>query len=143
MSAEVTEAREQLIRQVLRLLSSERDLPHVHSAAEAEYAKELIALAARNLAEATDALPENQRPVHWIRNHPTALDVGDWVTVTLRAARVVAPLSYDGSQPVLTLGHDAIPDVFPLALTDDTSVTFFATEAELRARARATSGGAA
>ncbi len=36
-----------------------------HSDAEAEYADELVALAARDLVRAVEALPESQRPVGW------------------------------------------------------------------------------
>lgn len=36
-----------------------------HSGAEAEYAGEQLALAARDLVRAVDALPEGERPVGW------------------------------------------------------------------------------
>jgi hypothetical protein len=142
-AAAVIAARENLIRQVLRLLSGEREEPHAHYDDEIDHAEELIALAARDLAEVTDALPEGKRPVGWNRSVPADLNVGDWVTVTLRFARVEGRLSYDESHQYLTLGHDAISEVFPLALTEHTSVTFLATEAELAAKARKPAGGAA
>ena len=36
-----------------------------HSDAEAEHADELLAIAARDLVRAVEALPENERPVGW------------------------------------------------------------------------------
>lgn len=71
---------------------------------------------------------------------PADLNVGDWVTVTLRHVRVEAPLDREGAPPCLTVGHDAIPQAFPLTLTDDVSVVFDGTEEDLRARARALRG---
>lgn len=38
-----------------------------HADAEAEYADEQVALAARDLAEAVEALPAGERPVGWDR----------------------------------------------------------------------------
>jgi hypothetical protein len=71
VSARAFDARERVIRAVLRVLESEHEeRPHAHSAAEAEYAGEQLALAARELAEAVDALPREQQPVGWDRTAP-------------------------------------------------------------------------
>lgn len=60
-----TAAHEAVIRAALRVLSAERADPHAHSAAEAEYADEQLALAARELTEATDQLLPDEQPVGW------------------------------------------------------------------------------
>jgi hypothetical protein len=66
-------ARERVIRAVLRVLESEHEeRPHAHSAAEAEYAVEQLALAARKLVEAVDALPPDEQPIGWRRGDPGA-----------------------------------------------------------------------
>jgi hypothetical protein len=50
----------------LRLLAAElEEQEHAHSADEAQYAQELLALAARELTRAVDALPRSQQPVGW------------------------------------------------------------------------------
>ena len=64
---ELLAARETVIRAVLRVLTAERSEPHADSDAEAEYADEQLALAARDLAEATEQLSEDAKPVGWAR----------------------------------------------------------------------------
>lgn len=65
------EARRQIAAAVLRLMTSELDEEqHGHSADEQQYAEELVALAARELVRATDALPEGQKPVGWTDTPP-------------------------------------------------------------------------
>lgn len=59
------QARENVISAVLRILSSERDQEHAHAADEAEYANEQLAIAARELTQATDAMPADRQPVGW------------------------------------------------------------------------------
>jgi hypothetical protein len=59
-------ARESVLRAALRVLSAEREEPHAHSDAESEYADEHLALAARELVRATDALDADEQPVGWI-----------------------------------------------------------------------------
>lgn len=59
------EARERLLRAALHCLSAERADEHAHKADEIEYADERLALAARDLATATEALPAEKRPVGW------------------------------------------------------------------------------
>ena len=135
--AQVIAARENLIRQVIRLLSGERSEPHAYSAAEVEYAQELVALAARDLAEATDGLPQKDRPVGWARSDPSELNEGDWVTVTFRMARVSSEQFYEDDQPFLTVGHDAFAEFVDVALTDDVTVVFVTTEADRVAKLRA------
>lgn len=66
MSMNAVNAHENVMRAALRVLSAERgreDDPHF--AAELDYAEELLALAARELTRATDALPEDEQPVGW------------------------------------------------------------------------------
>lgn len=71
MSARAFDAREQVIRAVLRVLASEHEeSPHAYSAAEAELAADELALAARDLAEAVDGLPRDEQPVGWNRDEP-------------------------------------------------------------------------
>lgn len=59
------DARERVIGAVFRFLEADRAEPHANADAEAEYAGELLALAARELAEATDAMPADRQPVGW------------------------------------------------------------------------------
>jgi hypothetical protein len=59
------EARERLLQAALRCLSAERAGEHAHKAAEIEYADEQLAIAARDLAAATGALPADRQPVGW------------------------------------------------------------------------------
>jgi hypothetical protein len=49
----------------LRALSAERGQDDAHYAAELDYSYEQLALAARELTRATDALPAGKRPVGW------------------------------------------------------------------------------
>ena len=59
------EARERLLRAALRCLTAEREDEHAHKGDEIEYADEQLALAARDLAGATDALPADRQPAGW------------------------------------------------------------------------------
>jgi hypothetical protein len=61
----VTAAQERVIRQALRALSAEREDPHAHHDDELAYAGEQLALAARDLVRAVDALPVDALPVGW------------------------------------------------------------------------------
>lgn len=61
-------ARQNLLMAALRVIRSSMDIEQrADSAAEAEYADEQLALAARELAEATDALAPEWQPVGWNR----------------------------------------------------------------------------
>jgi len=60
-----TAARENVIRAALRALSAERAEPHAHSADEHDYAAGQLDLAARDLANATYAVPADQQPPGW------------------------------------------------------------------------------
>ena len=65
------DAADDVVSAALRLLSAERYLdrkPDAYSAAEAEYARELLARAARTLTQATDALPAGHQPVGWSKH---------------------------------------------------------------------------
>lgn len=74
MAADVYAARDNPVRQVLRLLSAEHeDGSNPHFGDELEHSQELVALAARDLTEATNALPENKRPIGWGGEHPIRL----------------------------------------------------------------------
>ena len=61
------EAKERTIRAALRCLSAEHAEENADAASEAEYAEEQLALAARDLAEATEELRPGQQPVGWSR----------------------------------------------------------------------------
>lgn len=61
----VTDAREKVLRAALRVLQAERGEPHAHSDDESWYADEQLALAARDLTEATEAA--DTKPVGWSR----------------------------------------------------------------------------
>jgi hypothetical protein len=66
VSAAATAAKERLIRAALRVLAAEHQPDEYPWAdAEAEHADEVLALAARDLARATDNLPEGERPIGW------------------------------------------------------------------------------
>lgn len=65
MKMTVTDAQDRVILAVLRVLQAERAGPHADSAADAEYADDQLALAARDLARAVDAIDEAARPVGW------------------------------------------------------------------------------
>lgn len=56
-----------LIRASLRVIAADHYANDAdpHADAESEYAGELLALAARNLVRAVDALPEDQQPIGW------------------------------------------------------------------------------
>jgi hypothetical protein len=61
------EARERVEEAALRSITARHyaDPAHQWAGAEAEYADELLALAARDLVRAVEALPEDKRPVGW------------------------------------------------------------------------------
>lgn len=59
------EARQKLLRAALRVLSAEHAEETADAAAEAEHAVEQLALAARDLTRATDALPNDKQPAGW------------------------------------------------------------------------------
>jgi hypothetical protein len=65
MSLSAHVARERVITAALRVLTAERQEPHSSAAAESEYADERLALAARELVRATDALDADEQPVGW------------------------------------------------------------------------------
>ncbi len=58
-------ARENLLRTALRVMTAERDDPHADHDDEVRYAGEQLALAARELVRAVDAMPEDDQPVGW------------------------------------------------------------------------------
>lgn len=61
-------ARERALGAALRLMTARHvadNDPHTNSDSEIEYAEETLALAARELVRATDALPPEQRPIGW------------------------------------------------------------------------------
>jgi hypothetical protein len=61
-----TRAWAHVLESALRVLGSMVESnPHAHSAAEAEYAGEQLAVAARDLALATDELPAARQPIGW------------------------------------------------------------------------------
>jgi hypothetical protein len=65
------DAADYVLTAALRLLSAERHLDRkrdAHTVAEAEYARELLARAARTLTHATDALPPGYQPVGWSKH---------------------------------------------------------------------------
>lgn len=61
----VTAAQERVIRQALRVLSAEREDPHAHHDDDLAHAGERLALAARDLVRAVDALPGDDQPASW------------------------------------------------------------------------------
>ncbi|WP_280389889.1 hypothetical protein [Nocardia wallacei] len=58
-------ARDEVVRAVLRHLSAEVAEESAHAAAEAEYAEELVGLAARRLVRAIENGPDSIKPVGW------------------------------------------------------------------------------
>lgn len=75
---DIDQARETVLTAADRLTRAYNAEPHAHSDAEIEYSQELLALAARDLHLATEALPRNDRPVGWNthrRPHQARLDV--------------------------------------------------------------------
>lgn len=63
-----SEARERVLGAALRLMTARHvadNDPRADSDSEIEYAEEMLALAARDLAHATDALPPEQHPIGW------------------------------------------------------------------------------
>jgi hypothetical protein len=64
----------QLVSGVLRLIHATHyaDESSPHWDAEREYSAEQVALAARELVRAVDALPEDQRPIGWDTAQPAA-----------------------------------------------------------------------
>jgi Arc/MetJ-type ribon-helix-helix transcriptional regulator len=63
MAMSVHEARDRVIRAALRALQAQQATPHRYSDDEIEYADEQLALAARDLTEATEAA--KSKPVGW------------------------------------------------------------------------------
>lgn len=63
----VEEATDNLLLAALRVLASRVAPELADAAAEAEYASDMLAHAARELTRATDALPAERRPVAWDR----------------------------------------------------------------------------
>lgn len=61
----VTAAQERVIRQALRVLSAEREDSHAHHHDDLALAGEQLALAARDLVRAVDALPGDDQPASW------------------------------------------------------------------------------
>ena len=59
------DARDRLLAAALRCLTAERAAEWAHKADEIEHADEQLAIAARDLATATDALPADRQPVGW------------------------------------------------------------------------------
>jgi hypothetical protein len=59
------EAKEDLLQAAKRLERAYDSEPHGTSEWEIEYSTELLALAARELTRATEALPRDKRPVGW------------------------------------------------------------------------------
>lgn len=74
-------AREQLISSVFRILEADRAEPHAHADAEREYAGEQLALAARDLTRATEALPAGERPVGWNTPDVSAAQAESWAVL--------------------------------------------------------------
>jgi len=66
-SPELCSAQAVVEKAALRAIAADRyaDESDPHSDAESEYAGEQLALAARNLVRAVEALPENERPIGW------------------------------------------------------------------------------
>lgn len=58
-------ARHEMLAAALRVIAGEYTPPHAHSADEAQYADERLALAARDLVRATDLLERDHQPVGW------------------------------------------------------------------------------
>lgn len=54
-----------MLAAALRVIAGEYTPPHAHSADEAQYADERLALAARDLVRATDLLERDHQPVGW------------------------------------------------------------------------------
>ncbi|MGW4639602.1 hypothetical protein ACWEN6_13795 [Sphaerisporangium sp. NPDC004334] len=66
LQREVALARDKVVRAALRVMCGDYDdQEHAHSDAEAQYAAELLALAARSLVHAVEALPPDKQPVGW------------------------------------------------------------------------------
>jgi hypothetical protein len=59
------EAKDRLLRASLRCLSAQFAEESADAAADAEYADDELALAARDLTAATEALPVGHRPAGW------------------------------------------------------------------------------
>jgi hypothetical protein len=62
------QARIRLVQAALRVLLADHTEPHAWADAEAEYAGEELALAARDLVTAIDTLPAGRQPIGW--THP-------------------------------------------------------------------------
>jgi hypothetical protein len=59
------EAKDRMLRAALRCLSAQFGPETADTAADAEYADDELALAARDLTAATEALPSDHRPAGW------------------------------------------------------------------------------
>ena len=59
------EARERLLRAAFRCLTARLAEEGAYADADAEYADDELALAARDLSDATEALPAEKRPAGW------------------------------------------------------------------------------
>lgn len=77
-------ARNDLLRAALRCIAADyfADDADPHADAESEYAGERLALAARELVAAVDALPEGDQPIGWVsgrkgRRGLTARDIAE------------------------------------------------------------------
>lgn len=72
-SPELVSAQMLLEKAALRSIAADRYAVEEdpHSGAESEYADELLALAARDLVRAVEALPEGQRPIGWDKTEVT------------------------------------------------------------------------
>ncbi|WP_405137575.1 hypothetical protein [Nocardia sp. NBC_01388] len=63
---EFVTARDELAHAALCYVQAQLDpREHAHSAAQVEHTEELMCLAARRVARAVEALPEDKRPVGW------------------------------------------------------------------------------
>lgn len=94
----VETARRTVLTGALRLMVSElSDTPYAHAADEEQYAQELLALAARELVRATDALPEGQQPVGWTNRPPGYAEERDKARAEIeRLKRALAGHLFDG-----------------------------------------------
>lgn len=63
VAVSAVDARERLLQAALRVLAAERGYDHADSAAEAEHADDLLAIAARDLTRAFESAPV--KPAGW------------------------------------------------------------------------------
>lgn len=100
MSVELVTAEEAVLRAALSVLSNERTEPHANLDNDRDYAYEQLALAARALVRATDALPGGEQPIGWL----TAAEQCDHA---LTRAGSDLPGNGRGTVPVNTTGAAA------------------------------------